>query len=76
MRKSKFADEITFDQGEPFVYLKKGFRLESSDFSQDGSQCQHCFGERSMKDANWQLKNNVVACNCDVCQGVENEAIA
>lgn len=48
-----------------FVYLKPGLKL-GTDFSQDGNQCQHCFGEDSLKDVERTLEF-VEPCSCDVC---------
>jgi hypothetical protein len=62
--KHKFVDELETDP-DIFVHLKAGYRLDG-DFSQDGRQCQHVFGEDSMKDVRTTLKS-VVVCSCDQC---------
>lgn len=62
----KRIDEIqNEDDGEFFVYLKKGWKL-GSDFSQDGRQCQHCFGAVDKKDIKTTMKD-VEPCTCDSC---------
>ena len=61
----KRIDEITDEEGEFFVYLKKGYRLDL-DFSQDGRLVQHCFGAYTKKDIRNEMKN-VVPCTCDSC---------
>lgn len=64
--KHKFVDQIETDP-DIFVYLKKGYKL-GPDFSQDGRQCQHCFGEDSMADVKKTLKNSIEICTCDTCK--------
>ena len=61
----KRIDEITVDEGEFFVYLKKGYRL-NLDFSQDGNMCQHCFGARTKAEIRIAMKS-IVPCTCDTC---------
>lgn len=63
------VDKLVYDlEIEPdiFVTLKPGHKY-GGDFSQDGNQCQHCFGEDSLKDVYATLKNSIENCTCDQC---------
>jgi len=58
----KRIDEIQMDEGEYFVYLKPGFKLDlgtPTDF-------QHCFGAQFKKDIREQMKD-VKKCKCKSC---------
>ena len=62
----KRIDEITKDEDEFFIYLKKGYRL-AGDFSQDGRLCQHCFGAVDKAEIRYTMKEWVVPCTCNTC---------
>ena len=62
--KHKYVDEL-ITEPDIFVYLKKGYKL-GNDFSQDGTKCQHCFGEDDMNSVYETLKT-VTKCTCDSC---------
>lgn len=53
----KLVDEVEHQEGEPFVYLKKGYKLPTG---------EHCFGARTDADMVTQL-DEVESCNCDSC---------
>lgn len=63
----KLVDELIREEDVFFVYLNKGYRIGSSDFSQNGDVVQHCFGEATMKDVYLMLAD-VVECTCDWCK--------
>lgn len=61
-RMDKRIDEIQQDDGEYFVYLKKGWKLHlgtPADF-------QHCFGARTKTDIKKQMKC-IESCRCNTC---------
>lgn len=60
------VESVEIGQGV-FVYLKPGNKL-GSDFSQDGNQCQHCFGEDSIAKVEKTLENDIYPCDCDYCR--------
>jgi hypothetical protein len=59
----KRIDEIQVDEGELFVYLKKGYCLSHG----TPKDFQHCFGAFDRAELKEQMKN-VVKCKCESCK--------